>query len=96
MTKLAHYRYLRKLMFLAVLVLFSAPAAALNLEQAKAQGLVKETANGYLAVVKPSGEVDELVKKINAGRKSEYQKIAKKRGTSLEAVELLAGQKLTK
>jgi uncharacterized protein YdbL (DUF1318 family) len=40
--------------------------------------------------------VNALVKNINAGRKAEYQRIAKKRGTSLTAVEQLAGKKLVK
>jgi len=79
-----------------VLALFALPASALNLGQAKSQGLVKETASGYLVAVKPSGEVNALVSKINAGRKAEYQRIAKKNGTPLSAVEQLAGQKLTK
>ena len=78
------------------LALFSLPASALNLDQAKAQNLVKETPGGYLVAVKPSTEVDALIKKINAGRKAQYQKIAKKQGTSLKTVEQLAGQKLTK
>lgn len=81
---------------LLVLTLFALPASALDLGQAKSQGLVKETVSGYLAPVKPSAEVNALVKKINTGRKAEYQKIAKKRGTSLSAVEQLAGKRLTK
>ena len=81
---------------LLALSLFAVPASALDLGQAKNQGLVKETVSGYIAAVKPSAEVNALVSKINAGRKAEYQRIAKKRGTSLTAVEQLAGQKLVK
>jgi uncharacterized protein YdbL (DUF1318 family) len=76
--------------------LISLPALAIDLDSAKAQGLVRETATGYLAVVKPSPEVNSLVNRINAGRKEEYRKIAEKRGTPLSAVEQLAGQKLMK
>ena len=78
------------------LALVALPVSALNLDQAKAQKLVKETPGGYLVAAKPSADVDALIKKINAGRKAQYQKIAKKQGTSLQAVEQLAGQKLTK
>ena len=78
------------------LAVVSLPAAALNLDQARSQGLVKETSGGYLKVVKPSAEVNALAKKVNAGRKAEYQKIAKKNGTSIKAVEQLAGKRLTK
>ena len=81
---------------LLALALFAMPASALDLAQARAQGLVKETPSGYLTVVKPSGEVNNLVKNINAGRKAEYQRIAKKNGTPLSTVEQLAGKLLTK
>lgn len=89
-------KIIRTLPVLLVLALFSMPVSALNLDQAKAQGLVRETSSGYLVAVKPSAEVNALVNKINTGRKAEYQKIAKKRGTSLSAVEQLAGKRLAK
>jgi len=79
-----------------MLTLFALPAAALNLNQAKNQGLVKETASGYIVAVKPSAEVNSLVGQINAGRKVEYQRIAKKNGIPLSTVEQQAGKKLTK
>lgn len=79
-----------------LLMLFAAPSMALDLGQAKSQGMVKETPSGYLAPVKSNDEVKALVNKINAARKAEYQKIANKRGVPLNAVEKQAGQKLTK
>ncbi|MEA1889407.1 MAG: YdbL family protein [Pseudomonadota bacterium] len=81
---------------LLALTLFAVPASALDLGQAKAQGLVKETASGYLVAAQPSAEVKALVSKINAGRKAEYQRIATKNGTPLSAVEQQAGKKLTR
>jgi len=86
----------RTLSMLALLTLVSMPAFALDLSQAKSQGLVKETPGGYLSVAKPSADVNALVSKINAGRKAEYQKIAKKQGVPLATVEQLAGKKLSK
>ena len=86
-------RYWARIFFLG-LALFALPASALDLATAKAQGLVRETPSGYLAVVRSSPEVAALVNNINAGRKAEYQKIAQKRGTPLSTVEKLAGQKL--
>ena len=80
---------------LLVLGLFAIPASALDLSQAKAQGLVKETASGYLVAAKPSAEVNNLVNTINSGRKAEYQRIANKNGTPLSTVEQLAGKRLT-
>lgn len=80
---------------LLALSLFALPASALDLSQAKSQGLVKETASGYLVAVKPSADVNNLVNTINSGRKAEYQRIANKNGTPLSTVELLAGKRLT-
>lgn len=74
-------------------LLLSVPAFALDLGDAKAQGLVGETASGYIAAVKPSADVNALIESINAQRKAHYQKIAAKNKISLEAVEARAGQK---
>ena len=78
---------------LALSLMISLPALALELGDAKTQGLVGETNAGYPAAVKPSGEVNTLVESINKQRKAQYQKIAKKNGISLEAVEVRAGKK---
>ena len=78
------------------LALFAVPASALDLAQARSQGLVKETASGYLVVVKPSAEVNKLVKNVNKGRKAAYQKLANDTGAPLSAVEQRAGEKLTR
>jgi uncharacterized protein YdbL (DUF1318 family) len=71
-----------------------APATAQNLEQAKARGLVGEQADGYVGVVEASAEARALAERVNAKRRAEYAEIAKKRGTSVDAVAQLAGQKL--
>ena len=77
----------------ALSLLLITPAFALDLGEAKSKGLVGETSKGYIAAVKPSGEVNALVKDINSQRKAHYQKIAQKNKISLEAVEVRAGQK---
>lgn len=79
--------------FVVLTALLALPALALDLEEAKSGGLVGETANGYLAAVKPSAEVEALVADINNQRKSRYQQIANKNGISLAAVEARAGKK---
>lgn len=66
---------------------------ALDLQTAKAQGLVGETLTGYLEPVKATPEVQQLVNTINGKRKAEYQEIAQRNGTTLQAVEQLAGKK---
>ncbi|CAM4019513.1 YdbL family protein [Pseudoalteromonas byunsanensis] len=68
-------------------------AWALTLDSAKDQGLVGETASGYLAAVSNGAQVQELIDDINAKRKTKYQQLAKKNGISLSQVEALAGKK---
>ena len=75
------------------LLLICQPAMALDLQTAKAQGLVGETATGYLAPVKSTPEVQKLVNDINSKRKQHYQQIAQRNKTQLNAVEQLAGKK---
>ncbi len=72
-------------------VLSTPPAIAGPVGDAKAAGLVGERPDGYLGVVKPGAE--GLVNQTNARRRGEYQAIAKKRGSSLAAVESVAGRK---
>ena len=68
-------------------------AFALNLDQAKSQGLVGETPSGYLeAVSNPDANTKKLINSINKARKETYKKIATDRGTDLKAVEKLAGE----
>ena len=87
----------RCLAFMILLVvLLGGPANlwALTLGEAKAKGLVGETSSGYLGIVsgKGSREVQALMKDVNQKRKQKYQTIAKRNGTSLQTVEILAGE----
>lgn len=81
---------------IAVLLTLAAPLAAyaLDLGQAKQQGLVGETDTGYIAAVSsPGPEVQKLVNSINAQRKKVYQDLAQKNGVPLAEVEKLAAKK---
>ncbi|MFP1679292.1 YdbL family protein [Alloalcanivorax sp. C16-2] len=78
---------------LAAALLLSVTAAALDLNQAKAEGLVGEQPNGYLGVVKATPAAVELVSDINEKRRAAYERIAKQNGITLDQVANLAGQK---
>lgn len=85
--------------FALVAILFSvmaAPALAIDLDSAKAQGLVGERPDGYIGAVSsnPSGEVVGLVSNINGARKQQYTSIATKNAQPLPVVEKLAAEKL--
>lgn len=77
----------------AIMIFFSVSVMALELDQAKQQGLVGEMANGYLGVVVHQADAEKLVADINAQRKAIFVKLAEKNQITLEQVELLAGQK---
>lgn len=81
-------------LMLAALFLLPGAAWSLDLGEAKSRGLVGETPAGYLRPVgSATAEVNQLVAGVNAERKTVYQRIAKKNGTSLANVEALAGRK---
>lgn len=72
------------------------PALALDLEQAKAAGLVGERADGLLGAVPsaPAPEIRALIDRINGDRMAEYRRIAQQNNTSPQAVMAIAGSKL--
>jgi uncharacterized protein YdbL (DUF1318 family) len=76
--------------------LFSSLAMALTLDEAKQQGRVGETLNGYIAPVKQDAETSALVQRINKGRTEQYQKLAASNSIAIEQVAKMAGQKLVK
>lgn len=80
---------------LAVWAGFGAPAMAIGLDAARAQGLVGETPSGFIAPVKsPSADVRALVNKVNSQRRAQYQKIASRNGVGLEQVGRLTAEKV--
>ena len=75
-------------------LLVSLQAWSLSIKDAKTQGLVGENTQGYIeAVTKPNADTKALITEINAKRKAQYAKIAKKQGASLKQVEQLAGER---
>lgn len=84
----------KSLLCIALTLACLSNAWALSLQDAKAQNLVGEQANGYLgAPTSSSAEVNYLITDINAKRKAEYERIANSTGTPLSTVESMAGQK---
>ena len=79
-------------LLISLLTVFVAVANS-SLTQLKADGLIGEQADGYLGLVVQNAPADvkKLVADVNAKRKSGYQKIAKKQGTSLSEVEKVGG-----
>ena len=79
---------IRQLVAAFLLVLAFQSAWAIDLHAAKEQGVVGEANTGYLAPIRtPSAEVKALVSEVNAKRKAEFQRAAKKTGATLEQVQ---------
>ncbi|WP_394192515.1 YdbL family protein [Pseudoalteromonas atlantica] len=74
-------------------VFLSFSAWAITLDSAKNQGLVGEDSSGYLGLVVQNAEAKAVVDEINAKRKAQYLKLAKKNNLSLAQVEALAAAK---
>ena len=78
-----------KKIFAAIgLLLLLQNAWAIDIGDAKAQGLVGEGITGYLAAVEtpPSSEVQALIADVNAKRKAKFENTAKKTGTTVAQV----------
>ena len=85
---------------LLLLLGLSLPAYSMSLNEAmsalaaaKAGGQLGEMPSGYLGVVKPAGQAEEIAKLINQARRAEYQKLAQQNAIKLSDVESIAGQK---
>lgn len=79
---------MKKILAAIGLALVLQPAWAIDLHDAKAQGLVGEANTGYLAAVQQpaSAEVRALIADINAKRKAEFERTAEKTGATVEQV----------
>ncbi|AMX02945.1 YdbL family protein [Microbulbifer thermotolerans] len=84
-----------KTALLCLSLLFTLPALAITLDQARNQGLVGEANSGYIAVVsKSTPELEKLVADVNAKRKAEYARIAKRNNIDIAQVAARAAEKL--
>ena len=83
--------------FFAIILLtlgLCAQASALTLNEARSQGRVGETLNGYLAPIAQDKETLALVEQINQARTDSYQKLADSNNIPVDDVAKMAGIKL--
>lgn len=83
-------------LFAFLTLMSSFKVEAISLDQARSQGVVCEGTNGLLSPVgSPSGDVQQLIRSINAQRNQEYQAIQQSQpGTSLNQVQSIAAQEI--
>lgn len=79
---------------LLALSLVGGVAQALTLDEARSQGRVGETLNGYLAPLRQDQETLALVERINKARTESYQQLADRNNIPVDDVANMAGQKL--
>jgi uncharacterized protein YdbL (DUF1318 family) len=79
---------MKKIIAAIGLLLLLQNAWAIDIRDAKAQGLVGEANTGYIAAVQTpaSAEVRALIADVNEKRKAEFESTAKKTGTTVAQV----------
>ena len=79
---------LRKTLAVLVLLLAVSAAWAIDIRDAKEQGLVGESNTGYLAAVQQpaSAEVRQLISSVNARRKAQFERTARNTNTTMAQV----------
>jgi uncharacterized protein YdbL (DUF1318 family) len=83
-------------LLLALAMVFSAPAMADALDDARAAGLVGERPDGLVAPVSSNAPANvlSLVQSVNAQRMEKYQQISAQKGVPVEQVGAIAGEKI--
>lgn len=100
MTRFRYSRFGKKLTRLlasglALMMLLALPALAETLDGARAKGLIGERPDGYVgAVVSPTADIQALITKVNAQRRTKYEQIAKQKGVPVEQIGALTAEKI--
>ena len=83
-------------LLLALAMVFSAPAMADALDDARAAGVVGERPDGLVAPVSANAPANvlSLVQSVNAKRMEKYQQIANQKGVPVEQIGAIAGEKI--
>lgn len=86
-----------KALLVVIMVGFSGPAWSITLDEARTQGFVGEKPDGLVASVSssPSSDIRALVSEINSARMNSYRQLAAKDGAPIQAIQAIAGEKLT-
>ncbi|EAM5394843.1 DUF1318 domain-containing protein [Salmonella enterica] len=82
------------ILWVLTLSLLTPSVWALTLDEARTQGRVWETLNGYLVALKNDAETQKLVLDINHARRASYQQLADSNHLPVDEVAKMAGQKL--
>lgn len=86
----------RIVVLIATVLAVALPAAALDLDTAKARGLLGERPDGYVDVVEAGApaDVQALARDVNSKRRLAYEKVARQNGAPVADVAKIAAKKL--
>ncbi|EAW1720444.1 DUF1318 domain-containing protein [Salmonella enterica subsp. indica] len=82
------------MLWVLTLSLLTPSVWALTLDEARTQGRIGETLNGYLVALKNDADTQKLVLDINRARRASYQQLADSNHLPVDEVAKMAGQKL--
>lgn len=77
-------------------LILSNPVMALDLQQARAQGIIAEQPDGYVRVLKDSPEATKLASEVNAARRQEYKRISSENGQAVDVVAKIAAETIAR
>lgn len=80
------------ILWVLTLSLLTPSVWALTLDEARTQGRVGETLNGYLVALKNDAETQKLVLDINHARRASYQQLADSNHLPVDEVAKMAGK----
>lgn len=80
------------MLWVLTLSLLTPSVWALTLDEARTQGRVGETLNGYLVALKNDAETQKLVLDINHARRASYQQLADSNHLSVDEVAKMQGK----
>jgi uncharacterized protein len=90
-----HMTTLFRVVVVTLALVAGGAAFALELDDAKRDGLVGEEWSGYVGVVgEPDPQVAALVRDVNERRRAEYERVAGQNNLNLRDVEEIAGRRL--
>jgi uncharacterized protein YdbL (DUF1318 family) len=83
-------------LLMALAMMFSVPAMADALDDARAAGLVGERPDGLVAPVSPNApaNIQSLVQSVNAQRMEKYQQIANEKGVPADQIGAITAEKI--
>jgi len=79
-----------------LILVFAVPVFAMDLHEARAQGMVGERADGYAEALSKAGGVSALVADVNSKRRAEYARIARDKSQPMAVVGKLAAVEIIK